>query len=53
MTPDVIKNLVHIFSYDVDYQTRLSASDSLEVIYSTERDGADGGRSPPRSSTRR
>ena len=36
MTPDVIKNLVHIFSYDVDYQTRLSASDSLEVIYAAE-----------------
>jgi len=34
MSSDVIKNLVHIFSYDVDYQTRLSASDSLDVIYS-------------------
>lgn len=36
MTPDVIKNLVHIFSFEVDYQTRLSASDSLEVIYAAE-----------------
>ena len=34
MSSDVIKNLVHIFSYDVDYQMRLSASDSLDVIYS-------------------
>ena len=34
MSPDVIRNLVHIFSYDVDYQMRLSASDSLDVVYS-------------------
>ncbi len=40
MSSDVIKNLVHIFSYDVDYQQRLSASDSLEVIYSTDSDPA-------------
>jgi murein DD-endopeptidase MepM/ murein hydrolase activator NlpD len=38
MSADVIKNLVHIFSYDVDYQSRLSPNDDLEVIYS-----ADGG----------
>lgn len=36
MTPDVIKSLVHIFSYDVDYQVRLSANDGLEVIYSAD-----------------
>jgi murein DD-endopeptidase MepM/ murein hydrolase activator NlpD len=38
MPDDVIKNVTHIFSYDVDYQTRLSPSDNLEVIYSTEMD---------------
>jgi murein DD-endopeptidase MepM/ murein hydrolase activator NlpD len=42
MSQDVIKNLVHIFSYDVDYQTRLSASDNLEVIYSTENANGSG-----------
>lgn len=36
LSEDVIKSLVHIFSYDIDYQTRLSASDNLEVIYSAE-----------------
>jgi murein DD-endopeptidase MepM/ murein hydrolase activator NlpD len=36
MTPEVIKNLVHIFSYDVDYQMRLSANDALEVIYAND-----------------
>ena len=40
MSSDVIKNLVHIFSYDVDYQTRLSASDSLDVIYSDNAEEA-------------
>ena len=39
MSDDVLKNLVHIFSYDVDYQSRLSPNDDLEVIYS-----ADGGK---------
>ena len=42
MTPDVIKSLVHIFAFDVDYQTRLAASDNLEVIYSTDPDSSDG-----------
>ena len=41
LTSDVIESLVHIFSYDVDYQTRLSAADNLEVIYSA--DGATEG----------
>jgi murein DD-endopeptidase MepM/ murein hydrolase activator NlpD len=36
MSDDLIKNLVHIFSYDVDYQQRLGPSDALEVIYSAE-----------------
>ncbi len=39
MSEDVIKNLVHIFSYDVDYQGRLSPSDDLDVIYSAEPAG--------------
>jgi murein DD-endopeptidase MepM/ murein hydrolase activator NlpD len=38
MPADVLKNVTHIFSYDADYQTRLSPSDNLEVIYSTEAD---------------
>lgn len=38
MPDGVIKNLAHIFSYDVDYQTRLSPTDSLEVIYSADED---------------
>jgi murein DD-endopeptidase MepM/ murein hydrolase activator NlpD len=36
MTEELLKSLVHIFSYDVDYQARLSPSDNLEVIYSAE-----------------
>ena len=32
----VIKSLVHIFSYDVDYQSRLSPNDDLDVIYSAD-----------------
>jgi murein DD-endopeptidase MepM/ murein hydrolase activator NlpD len=38
MPEGVIKNLAHIFSYDVDYQTRLSPTDNLEVIYSADED---------------
>jgi murein DD-endopeptidase MepM/ murein hydrolase activator NlpD len=38
MPPELIENLVRIFSYDVDYQNRLQPSDALEVIYSTEAD---------------
>ena len=48
MPSDVIKNLVHIFSYDVDYQSRLSPNDDLDVIYS-----ADGVERRRRFSTRR
>ena len=36
MSEDVIKSLVHIFSYDVDYQSRLSPNDDLDVIYSAD-----------------
>jgi murein DD-endopeptidase MepM/ murein hydrolase activator NlpD len=36
VSEDILKKLVHIFSYDVDYQARLSPSDSLEVIYSAD-----------------
>jgi murein DD-endopeptidase MepM/ murein hydrolase activator NlpD len=39
---DVIKTLAHVFSFDVDYQARLSASDALEVVYASEDDKADG-----------
>jgi murein DD-endopeptidase MepM/ murein hydrolase activator NlpD len=39
MPDELIEKLVHIFSYDVDYQSRLQPSDSLEVIYSAEADG--------------
>ena len=36
MPEEVLKNLSQIFSYDADYQTRLSPADNLEVIYSAE-----------------
>jgi murein DD-endopeptidase MepM/ murein hydrolase activator NlpD len=36
MPEEVIRDLVHIFSYDVDYQARLSATDALEVIYAAD-----------------
>jgi murein DD-endopeptidase MepM/ murein hydrolase activator NlpD len=36
MPETLIESLVHIFAYDVDYQSRLAASDALEVIYSAE-----------------
>ncbi len=36
MPDEVIKSLVHIFSYDVDYQSRLSPNDDLDVIYSSD-----------------
>ncbi len=38
MPEDVLKNLTHIFSYDADYQTRLSPTDNLEVIYAADED---------------
>ena len=38
MSEDVLKTLVHIFSFDVDYQMRLSPTDGLEVMYATEGD---------------
>lgn len=38
MSEKLIENLVRIYSYDVDYQSRLTAADRLEVIYSTEGD---------------
>jgi murein DD-endopeptidase MepM/ murein hydrolase activator NlpD len=38
MPEDVLKNVSHIFSYDTDYQTRLSPTDNLEVIYSADTD---------------
>lgn len=36
MPEGLIRNLVHIFSYDADFQTRLAPSDNLEVIYSAD-----------------
>ncbi len=36
MPEDVIKNIGNIFSFDVDYQARLSPTDNLEVIYSAD-----------------
>lgn len=36
MSKELIESLVHIFSYDVDYGSRLGPSDGLEVIYSAE-----------------
>jgi murein DD-endopeptidase MepM/ murein hydrolase activator NlpD len=39
---DLIETLVRIFSYDVDWQTRLQPSDALEVIYSAESETAEG-----------
>jgi len=41
MSEDVIKQLIHVFAYDADYQSRLSPSDDLDVIYS-----ADGSEDP-------
>jgi murein DD-endopeptidase MepM/ murein hydrolase activator NlpD len=40
MSDDLIKSLVRIFSYDVDYQARLGPADGLEVIYSSEGEQA-------------
>ncbi len=36
MQDDVVKDLIHVFSYDVDYQSRLTPSDSLDVIYAAD-----------------
>ncbi len=36
MSDEVIKSLIHIFAYDADYQSRLSPSDDLDVIYSAD-----------------
>jgi murein DD-endopeptidase MepM/ murein hydrolase activator NlpD len=33
---EVVRALVHIFSFDVDYQARLSPTDNLEVIYAAD-----------------
>jgi murein DD-endopeptidase MepM/ murein hydrolase activator NlpD len=37
---EVLKNISHIFSYDADQQTRLSPTDSLEVIYAADSEAA-------------
>lgn len=37
----LVKDLVQIFSFDVDFQSRITASDTLEVIYSADEDNPD------------
>jgi murein DD-endopeptidase MepM/ murein hydrolase activator NlpD len=38
MPTELIDSIVRIFAYDVDYQSRLSPSDTLEVVYSADGD---------------
>jgi murein DD-endopeptidase MepM/ murein hydrolase activator NlpD len=44
MSDQLIQSLVRIFSYDVDYQSRLAPADGLEVIYSAEEPQAGEGK---------
>jgi len=39
MPRPVIDNLMRIFSYDVDFQRRVSGGDSVDVLYAEEDDG--------------
>jgi murein DD-endopeptidase MepM/ murein hydrolase activator NlpD len=41
MPRPLVKDLVQIFSFDIDFQSRATASDSLEVIYSADKDDPD------------
>jgi murein DD-endopeptidase MepM/ murein hydrolase activator NlpD len=41
MPAALVKDLVQIFSFDVDFQSRVTASDTLEVIYSADKDDPD------------
>ena len=41
MPTSLVKDLVRIFSFDVDFQSRVTASDVLEVIYSGDEDNPD------------
>ncbi len=41
MPKPLVKDLVQIFSFDVDFQSRTTASDTLEVIYSADKDDPD------------
>jgi murein DD-endopeptidase MepM/ murein hydrolase activator NlpD len=36
LSNELLEKLTHIFSYDVDYQSRLAPADALDVIYSVE-----------------
>ena len=36
MPPALIENLIQIFAFDVDFQSRLTPSDRIEVVYSDE-----------------
>jgi len=42
MPERLVEKLVRIFAYDVDYQSRISPTDSLEVIYSAEAAEGEG-----------
>jgi murein DD-endopeptidase MepM/ murein hydrolase activator NlpD len=46
MSKTVIEDLVHIFSYDVDYQSHLAANDDLDVIYSADDDSDNSDGTP-------
>jgi murein DD-endopeptidase MepM/ murein hydrolase activator NlpD len=41
MPTSLVKDLVQIFSFDVDFQSRVTAPDTLEVIYSADEDNPD------------
>ncbi len=41
MPRSLVKDLVQIFSFDVDFQSRVTASDTLEVIFSADEDNPD------------
>jgi len=41
MPASLVKDLVQIFSFDIDFQSRVTASDTLEVIYSADKDDPD------------
>lgn len=41
MSPDLIDELVRIFSFDLDFNTRIQPGDRLEVVYSLDEDGSE------------
>jgi murein DD-endopeptidase MepM/ murein hydrolase activator NlpD len=38
MSPELINQMVRIFSFDVDFNTRVAPGDTLEVVYSLDED---------------